>query len=48
MMAAQGRELLFFAPHVSTMPSLAIFVIVLAPTCWATRCATRSIRARNT
>ena len=29
MMAAQGRDFLFFAPHVATVPSLAIFVIVL-------------------
>jgi len=30
MMAAQGRDFLFMAPHMSTIPSLAIFVIVLA------------------
>ncbi|MEO1092703.1 MAG: ABC transporter permease [Pseudomonadota bacterium] len=30
MMAAQGRDFLFFAPHVATVPSLAIFVIVLS------------------
>jgi ABC-type dipeptide/oligopeptide/nickel transport system permease subunit len=30
MMAAQGRDVLFLAPHVATIPSLAIFVIVLA------------------
>lgn len=30
MMAAQGRDFLFMAPHISTVPSLAIFVIVLA------------------
>ncbi|QQS12727.1 MAG: ABC transporter permease [Rhodospirillales bacterium] len=30
MMAAQGRDFLFMAPHISTIPSLAIFVIVLA------------------
>jgi ABC-type dipeptide/oligopeptide/nickel transport system permease subunit len=29
MMAAQGRDALFFAPHISTIPSLAIFAIVL-------------------
>jgi ABC-type dipeptide/oligopeptide/nickel transport system permease subunit len=29
MMAAQGRDLLFVAPHIATIPSLAIFVIVL-------------------
>lgn len=29
-MAAEGRNFLFFAPHVSTIPSLVIFVIVLA------------------
>jgi ABC-type dipeptide/oligopeptide/nickel transport system permease subunit len=29
MMAAQGRDALFFAPHIATIPSLAIFVIVL-------------------
>ncbi|MEM9811480.1 MAG: ABC transporter permease [Pseudomonadota bacterium] len=29
MMAAQGRDFLFFAPHVATIPSLGIFVIVL-------------------
>jgi ABC-type dipeptide/oligopeptide/nickel transport system permease subunit len=29
MMAAQGRDALFFAPHISTIPSLAIFMIVL-------------------
>lgn len=29
-MAAEGRNFLFFAPHVSTIPSLIIFVIVLA------------------
>lgn len=28
-MASEGRNFLFFAPHVSTIPSLAIFVIVL-------------------
>jgi ABC-type dipeptide/oligopeptide/nickel transport system permease subunit len=44
MMAAQGRDALFFAPHISSRawrssPSCC------APTCWATRCATRSIRA---
>jgi ABC-type dipeptide/oligopeptide/nickel transport system permease subunit len=30
MMAAQGRDFLFLAPHIATIPSLAIFVIVLA------------------
>ncbi|MBP7625019.1 MAG: ABC transporter permease [Xanthomonadales bacterium] len=30
MMAAQGRDYLFMAPHIATIPSLAIFVIVLA------------------
>ena len=30
MMSAQGRDFLFMAPHISTIPSLAIFVIVLA------------------
>ena len=30
MMAAQGRDVLFLAPHVATIPSLAIFSIVLA------------------
>jgi peptide/nickel transport system permease protein len=29
-MAAQGRTFLFFAPHISVIPSVAIFVIVLA------------------
>lgn len=29
-MAAEGRNFLFFAPHVSTIPSLVIFLIVLA------------------
>ncbi|HZF76253.1 MAG TPA: ABC transporter permease, partial [Acetobacteraceae bacterium] len=29
-MAAQGRNFLFFAPHISVIPSVAIFVIVLA------------------
>jgi peptide/nickel transport system permease protein len=29
-MAAQGRNFLFFAPHISVIPSIAIFVIVLA------------------
>ncbi|TVQ34435.1 MAG: ABC transporter permease [Geminicoccaceae bacterium] len=29
MMAAQGRDFLFLAPHIATIPSLAIFVIVL-------------------
>ncbi|MEM9784585.1 MAG: ABC transporter permease, partial [Pseudomonadota bacterium] len=29
MMASQGRDFLFFAPHVATIPSLAIFVVVL-------------------
>ena len=29
MMAAQGRDFLFMAPHIATVPSLAIFVIVL-------------------
>jgi ABC-type dipeptide/oligopeptide/nickel transport system permease subunit len=29
MMAAQGRDALMFAPHISTIPSLGIFVIVL-------------------
>ncbi|EDP63267.1 oligopeptide ABC transporter permease [alpha proteobacterium BAL199] len=29
-MAADGRNFLFFAPHVSTIPSFAIFLIVLA------------------
>jgi ABC-type dipeptide/oligopeptide/nickel transport system permease subunit len=29
MMAAQGRDALLFAPHISTIPCLAIFVIVL-------------------
>jgi ABC-type dipeptide/oligopeptide/nickel transport system permease subunit len=29
MMAAQGRDFLFVAPHIATIPSLAIFVIVL-------------------
>jgi ABC-type dipeptide/oligopeptide/nickel transport system permease subunit len=30
MMSAQGRDFLFMAPHIATIPSLAIFVIVLA------------------
>ena len=30
MMAAQGRDYLFMAPHIAAIPSLAIFVIVLA------------------
>ena len=30
MMAAQGRDYLFMAPHIATIPSFAIFVIVLA------------------
>lgn len=30
MMASQGRDALFFAPHIAMIPSLAIFVIVLA------------------
>ena len=30
MMAAQGRDYLFMAPHIATIPSLAIFAIVLA------------------
>ena len=30
MMAAQGRDFLFLAPHIATIPSVAIFVIVLA------------------
>jgi ABC-type dipeptide/oligopeptide/nickel transport system permease subunit len=30
MMAAQGRDFLFMAPHIGTIPSCAIFVIVLA------------------
>ncbi len=29
MMAAQGRDFLFLAPHIATVPSMAIFVIVL-------------------
>jgi ABC-type dipeptide/oligopeptide/nickel transport system permease subunit len=29
MMAAQGRDALFFAPHIATIPSLVIFVTVL-------------------
>ena len=28
-MAAQGRDFLFMAPHIATVPSLAIFVVVL-------------------
>ncbi|MFN4088656.1 MAG: ABC transporter permease [Alphaproteobacteria bacterium] len=30
MMAAQGRDFLFMAPHIATIPSLVIFLIVLA------------------
>lgn len=30
MMASQGRDFLFMAPHIAAIPSLAIFVIVLA------------------
>jgi len=30
MMAAQGRDFLFLAPHIATIPSVAIFLIVLA------------------
>jgi ABC-type dipeptide/oligopeptide/nickel transport system permease subunit len=30
MMAAQGRDFLFMAPHIATIPSLLIFMIVLA------------------
>ncbi|HME20191.1 MAG TPA: ABC transporter permease [Acetobacteraceae bacterium] len=30
MMAAQGRDFLFMAPHIATIPSLVIFAIVLA------------------
>lgn len=29
MMAAQGRDFLFMAPHIATVPSMAIFVVVL-------------------
>jgi len=29
-MAADGRNFLFFAPHVSVLPSLVIFAVVLA------------------
>jgi ABC-type dipeptide/oligopeptide/nickel transport system permease subunit len=29
MMASQGRDALFFAPHIAMIPSLAIFIIVL-------------------
>ncbi len=29
MMASQGRDALFFAPHIATIPSLAIFAMVL-------------------
>jgi ABC-type dipeptide/oligopeptide/nickel transport system permease subunit len=29
-MAAQGRSFLFFAPHIAVVPSVAIFVVVLA------------------
>ncbi|MEO0819116.1 MAG: ABC transporter permease [Pseudomonadota bacterium] len=29
MMASQGRDFLFFAPHVATIPSLGIFLVVL-------------------
>jgi len=29
MMSAQGRDFLFMAPHIATIPSLAIFVLVL-------------------
>jgi len=29
MMAAQGRDFLFMAPHIATVPSMAIFAIVL-------------------
>jgi ABC-type dipeptide/oligopeptide/nickel transport system permease subunit len=30
MMAAQGRDFLFMAPHIAVIPSLAIFAMVLA------------------
>jgi len=30
MMAAQGRDFLFIAPHIAVIPSLSIFVMVLA------------------
>ncbi|MFN3938815.1 MAG: ABC transporter permease, partial [Gemmobacter sp.] len=30
MMAAQGRDFLLFAPHIAVIPSVAIFIIVLA------------------
>jgi ABC-type dipeptide/oligopeptide/nickel transport system permease subunit len=30
MMAAQGRDFLLFAPHIAVIPSLCIFIIVLA------------------
>ena len=30
MMAAQGRDFLLFAPHIAVIPSVLIFVIVLA------------------
>jgi peptide/nickel transport system permease protein len=29
-MASQGRTFLFFAPHISVLPCLVIFVVVLA------------------
>ena len=29
-MASEGRSFLFFAPHVSVLPSLVIFIVVLA------------------
>jgi len=29
MMASQGRDALFFAPHISTLPSLMIVLVVL-------------------
>ena len=43
-MAADGRNFLFFAPHVSVLPSLLIFIIVLAFNVLVTRSGTRSTR----
>jgi hypothetical protein len=44
-MLAEGRSYLGVADQITLFPGLAIFITVLAFTCWAMGCATRWIRS---
>lgn len=43
-MLNEARADMVMAPHVALFPAIAIFLTVLALTCWETACAMRWIR----